>query len=369
MDIFSRDTLVELTAVPAARTLSIFLPTHRAGPDIRPFAAEDVIRWKNLVRDAADQLAAAEMPPREVDALLQPARELADDQTFWQYQADGLAAFAAPGLFQTFRVPLHLDELVVVAPRFHLKPLLPLLAGDSRFYVLALSQNQVRLIEANRDSASEVDLGNAPRSLQEALRFDDPERQLQFHTGSGAQPRGKRAAVFHGHGVGIDDQNDNILRFCRQVDRGLSQALRPSGAPLMLAAVESVAAIYRQANTYQHLLDAVVQGNPEGLGAREIHEKAWPLVEPVIHAERSAAVGRYQAARGSAKTTARLVVRRSVSHGRAARHTGSRRRRPAQRPRDSHPPHWWHGLRTRSGGDAGRRRGGRAAAVLKPVQR
>jgi hypothetical protein len=217
---------------------------------------------------------------------------------------------------RTFRVPQHFDELVVVASRFHLKPLLPLLAGDSRFYVLALSQNEVRLVEATRSSAGEVDLATAPGSLREALRFDDPERQLQYHTAA-PHTGGRRAAVFHGHGVGTDDQKDNVLRFCQQVDRGLAPILRAGSAPLVLAAVESIAAIYRRANTYQHLIDAMVTGNPEGLSARDLHTKAWPLVEPVIHAERDAAVSRYHAARGSARTTASLVeALRAAADGR-----------------------------------------------------
>jgi len=41
---------------------------------------------------------------------------------------------------------------VVVSDRFHLKPLLPLLTGDGRFYILALSQNQVRLLQGTRYS-------------------------------------------------------------------------------------------------------------------------------------------------------------------------------------------------------------------------
>jgi hypothetical protein len=316
MDLFSHDSLAELTDVQSGHTVSIFLPTHRVGPDSRPFASEDVIRWKNLIRQAADRLAAEAMPGRDIEALLEPARALVEDSAFWQYQADGLAAFIASGLLRTFRVPLRLDELVVVAPRFHLKPLFPLLVGDSRFYVLALSQNEVRLIEATRSSANEVDLATAPRSLREALRFDDPERQLQYHTAA-PHAGGKRTAVFHGHGVGTDDQKDNVLRFCQQIDRGLGPVLRGGSVPLVLAAVESIAAIYRRANSYHRLLDATVTGNPEGFSARDLHSKAWPLVEPVIHAERDAAASRYHAARGSTRATASVVeALRAVADGR-----------------------------------------------------
>lgn len=318
MDIFSRESLVELADIRSDHTVSIFLPTHRVGPDSRPFASEDVIRWKNLLREAADGLQTSGVPGREIDALLASARALTDDSVFWQYQADGLAAIAAPGLFRTFRVPVRFDELVVVAPRLHLKPLLPLLVGDSRFCVLALSQNEVRLIEATRERAGEVDLATAPSSLREALRFDDPERQLQYHT-TAPHLGGRPAAVFHGHGVGTDDQKDKVLRFCQQVDHGLGPILRAGATPLVLAAVESVAAIYRQVNTYQHLLDAIVPGNPEGLSAKDLHTRAWPLVEPVMRAGRDAAVARYHAAAGTGKATASLVeALRAVADGRVS---------------------------------------------------
>ena len=316
MDIFSRDTLAELVDVRCSQTASIFLPTHRAGPDSRPFATEDVIRWKNLVREAEDRLHATKMPAREIGALLEPAWMLLDDSLFWQHQSDGLAAFAAPGLFRTLRLPMRLDELVVVAPRLHVKPILPLLEGDGRFRILALSQNQVRLIEATRDAASEVDLATAPRSLQDALRFEDPEALLQSHT-AGSRAGGRRTAVFHGQGVGADDSKDNVLRFCQQVNHGLAPVLKAGSSPLVLAAVESIAAIYRQANTYPHLLEAIVPGNPEGLSARELQARARPLVEPSMRRSRDAAVGRYHQLRGTAKATHDLVeALRATADGR-----------------------------------------------------
>jgi len=62
----------------------------------------------------------------------------------------------------------------------------------------------------------EVELENTPQSLSEAFKYDDPEKQLQFHTRAPAAG-GERAAMFHGHGVGKDDAKDNILRFFHQV--------------------------------------------------------------------------------------------------------------------------------------------------------
>jgi hypothetical protein len=307
MDIVSQEELRALAGAPRGRCVSIFQPTHRGGSDTRTYVQEDLVRFKNLLRGAEQRLEAAGVATRDAQELLRPARTLLDDAEFWQYQSDGLAVFLAPSVFRTYRVPLPVPELVVVADAFHLKPLLTLLSGDGVFYVLALSQNAVRLLEATRDRVSEVDLSTAPRSLQEALRYDDPERQLQFHTGAPG-PGGRRAAMFHGHGVGTDDAKDNLLRYCQQIDRGLGEVLRGSQTPLVLAAVESVQAVYRKASTQARLLDAGIPGNPEALRAEELRARAWPLVEPEFRRAREAALARYRELAGTGKATSALEL-------------------------------------------------------------
>jgi len=49
-----------------------------------------------------------------------------------------------------------------------------------------------------------MDLGDTPRKIEDILKYDDPEKQLQYHTGT-SSGKGKRSAIFHGHGVGTDD--------------------------------------------------------------------------------------------------------------------------------------------------------------------
>jgi hypothetical protein len=201
MDIVTREDLKQLVERQEGPCVSIYQPAHRAGPDTRSYAQQDPVRFKNLLREAEQRLRAGGVSTPAAAELLQSSRRLLDDPVFWQYQADGLAVFVAQGAMRTFRVPVGFEELVVVAPSFHIKPLLPLLTGDGLFYVLALSQNEVRLLAGTRDHMGEVELPGAPRSLAEALRYDDPERQLQFHTGT---PGGgdRRAAMFHGQGTG-----------------------------------------------------------------------------------------------------------------------------------------------------------------------
>ena len=302
MDLLSREELEALVGEHGGACASIFLPTHRAGAETR----QDPIRLKNLLGEARERFLAVGLRSAEADEVLEPARELLADEVFWRYQGDGLALFLSRDHFRSYRLPLRFEELAVVAARYHVKPLLPLLAGDGRFYVLALSQNEVRLLGASRLSVDEIELGDdVPGSLAEALKFDDPEKQLQFHTGTRGGVRGGRAAVFHGHDAN-DDSKDGILRYFRQIDRGLRDLLRGREAPLVLAGVDYLLPIYREANTYPGLLEEGVTGNPEELRAEELHERAWEIVEPHFSGAQREAVARYAELAGTGRTSADL---------------------------------------------------------------
>jgi hypothetical protein len=302
MDIVTREDLKELLQAREGPCVSLYQPTHRAGPDTRAFAQQDVIRFKNLLREAERRLTASGFRAREARRALEPARGLLEDPVFWQYQAEGLAVFLAPGVMRTFRVPLPFAELAVVAERFHVKPLVTLLEGDGVFYVLALSQNEVRLLAGTRDHMGEVELPGAPRSLAEALQYDDPERQLQFHTGTPVAGE-RRSAMFHGHGVGTDDAKVNLLRFFQQVDRAVAGLLKGAPVPLVVAGVDYLLPIYREANTHPRLLSDGITGNPEGLRPDELHARAWPVVQPEFLRARDVAAARYRELKGTGKTS------------------------------------------------------------------
>jgi hypothetical protein len=297
MDTLSKKELEELTGKPEGPCASIFLPTHRAGVETR----QDPIRLKNLLGEARERLVARGLRTTEADAILEPAQGLLEDELFWRHQADGLALFLSPGVFHSYRLPLSFGELAIVTDRYHLKPLLPLLTGDGRFYVLALSQNEVRLLGASRYSADEVELGDdVPESLTDALKFDDPEKQLQSHTGSSGG--GGRTAVFHGHGA-EDDSKDDILRYFRKIDRGLRDVLKGQEAPLVLAGVDYLLPIYREASTYPGLVEEGTTGNPEELSVEELHEQAWKIVEPRFSEVRREAAERYAELAGTGRTS------------------------------------------------------------------
>lgn len=303
MNLLTKDELKALLEVEKENCLSIYMPAHQAGPATR----QDPIRLKNLIGQAEEKLVAKDLRSAEVEQLLQPAKELVEQHSFWQHQSDGLALFMAPGIFYYYRLPLNFEELVVVTNRFHLKPLMPLFTGNGQFYLLALSQNQIRLFQGGQYSISEVELSDVPQSLAEALQYDVPEKQLQFHSGTpgGTSERG-RAAIYHGQGVGTTDDKEEIWRYFQKVDKGLQSFLSDEQIPLVLAGVEYLIPIYKEANSYSPLLEEAILGNPDELKPEQLHQQAWEIVQPHFQQVQQQATNKYQELVGTGQASSNL---------------------------------------------------------------
>ncbi len=312
--IAARAILEELTALELRPAISILMETHRAGREI----GQDWIRLKNLLRAVDQQLDARGLARDDVARLLEPSHALVDDRAFWRHQEDGLAVYVAPNFFRTYRCPQPFREIAVVSDRFHVTPLFPLLSADHRFCVLALSQKDVRLIEATRTSAVEVDLGDMPRSLTDALMTEPPGQELQHHVVSAVG--GKHGAMFHGHGVGgLEHRKEEIRQFFHRLDRELHPLLKDPEVPLVLAAVEYLLPLYRETNTHPGLLPDGILGNPEGHSASVLGARAWDIVHAHRDLADTAAVARYQDLAGTGRVSTDLeTVVRAAHDGRVA---------------------------------------------------
>ena len=300
MDIMRPHELERLTASAHVPSASLFMPTHRAGAG----TAQDPIRFKNLLTRADGALRALGMRTPEASELLAPARDLLGHPSFWSHQAEGLAVFASAASFKAVRLPLTVPERAVVGARFHVKPLLPYFSVDGHFFVLAISQNQIRLLEGSRDAFDEVDLGEVPTSLAEALHHEDPERELQLHVAGGG-PAGR--AIFHGHGAGAEIDKERLDRYFREVDRGVGQILRGEQAPVVLAGVGYATARYRELSAMGSIMSEAIAGNPDELRLDQLHERASAIVEPTFRSALRADLDRFSELDGTGLTATGVI--------------------------------------------------------------
>lgn len=280
--------LRSVLAASQAPAVSIFVPTHRAGQEIR----QDPIRLKNLVRQAEQQLINEGTRPAEARTLLEPVAGLIENAGFWRHQAEGLVVFRSPDVFRTYHVPFPVGEFVAVSDRFYIKPLLPLLINDARFYVLALSREAVRLLDCTRDGLEPVSLPEMPQGIEQTLpEADGPTPYLQRYSLPMGGPEGGRV---HGHGVGTEDVDViKVKRYFHWVEEVLHQRLKEERAPLILACVEYEAPVYREVSAYRLILDEIVAGNPDGVPDEELHRKAWPIAGRYFEQARDKAVAEY----------------------------------------------------------------------------
>ncbi|MGF1935957.1 MAG: hypothetical protein RM347_016490 [Nostoc sp. ChiQUE02] len=279
MQLISREEIKTLIEQPKGNCVSIYMPTHPAGAEVR----QDPIRFKNLVKEAETRLIDAGLEQKEAIALLEKSHEI-DTQEFWEQMGEqGLAIFISENIFRYYTLPIDFQELVVVTDRFHIKPLLPILNGNGRFYMLALSQKDVRFFEGTRYSFNQIEVENIPKSLDEALLEDEIQKGVQHRIGTskrGAANASMHPGTFHGQGSpDRDKRQEDILQFCYAIDEALHEKLREQKAPLVFAGVEYLFPIYQEANTYQYLMDEAITGNPEILSAQELHNEAWAIVE------------------------------------------------------------------------------------------
>ncbi|MFA7463624.1 MAG: hypothetical protein WCY54_01135 [Syntrophales bacterium] len=306
-EIMTRKEFTLLMGTRNGPCASIYMPTPWVGAETQ----QNQIRFKNLLRIAAEKLSSKGVRTPEAEEMLSPAQELLRNSPFWRKQNTGSAAFVSRGFFRFYRLPLDFQEMVHVSDRFLLKPILPLFGSSGKFYVLAVSQKKVRFLQGARNCIVELDIQNVPKSLAEIVRFDVSDRQIR------TQPSVKGSTTFRGHGVWSEDIKEQILRYFKQIDRGLQEYLKEEKAPVVFAGVDYLFPIYREANSYPLLQEKPITGNPEGLRAEELGRTAWPIVQPYYMKIQEDALDQYRQSAGTGLTSNRLEeILPAAYHGR-----------------------------------------------------
>jgi len=270
----NQDYLSEFLGAHEPPCLSLYQPTFRHHPDNQ----QDPIRFRNLLKTLEESLR-QKYPESGIPAFLEPFQALAEDRDFWNHTQDGLAVLGAPGLFRVFKLQRTVPERAIVADSFHLKPLLRVWQSADRYQVLGLSRQDIKLFEGNRDALDEVALApGVPRTLTDALGEDltQPHQTVASY-GLGA----KGTPMRHGHGGRKEEVEKDAERFFRAIDRAiLEHHSRPSGLPLLLAALPEHHALFHQVSHNPFLMAEGIEVHPDALTPDALRERAWRAVEP-----------------------------------------------------------------------------------------
>jgi Bacterial archaeo-eukaryotic release factor family 3 len=297
MIMFSRSDLDELVAVESHPAVSLYLPTHVAGREIR----QDPIRLKNLLSSAAERLAATWRRP-EIEELLEPAAALVGDEEFWRHQRQGLAVFLAPGFARVHKLPVPVPEETLLADHFHIKPLLPLLEDAGLFWLLTISAKHTGLYRASRWEFAEDQEIDLPQGVGKIRGMTDYE-ETQY-----ASPVGRRGTLAHAQSFGEAPEElrkSELIEFLHRVAAGVQPRLKGNPAPVILAAHPEIQGHFREIAGWKEIQSEGISENPDALTEDELHHRGYALVEPKLAEGRAAGVDRLNASLAAGKAATR----------------------------------------------------------------
>lgn len=239
--------------------VSLFLPTT----PVSTKADESRLLYKNLVREALVELAARGVAPRAVTHLDTQLNMLSDDATFWANQRHGLAVFASDDVLTAWTLNHRPTPAIFVGDRFMITPLVTDVSAGGDALVLALSQNEARLLEVTPGGAvRRLEIEGMPADLVEvAGQRSDVDRSM--------------SAI-----EGREGQKVRMSRYAHAVDAAIGHHLAPSNGamPLILAAAQPLDGLFRAENRYPHLHPISIQGSPDNLTDGELAESALGIL-------------------------------------------------------------------------------------------
>lgn len=282
-------TAADIRALAASRTplsVTIYMPTSTNPDD----SEHDRLVARGLVERAAQDLRTLG-DKRSVEPVIEQLESLVEDTGFWRTMGRSLAVFATPTSMVEFRLPNSLTTFVGVSDHFSITPLLRAVTFPHAALVLALSQNGARLVEVTSDlPPEEVEVPGLPR---------DAASSVGLRSIGGRSPYGRIQ--------GDEGRKVRLTQYARAVDHALRPLLNGESLPLILAAAEPIASIFRNLCGYANLVPDTVEGNPEELTDKALAEAARPLLD-AYHARQLASLeDLYAERRNSGRATGDLA--------------------------------------------------------------
>lgn len=297
MKYFGPESLKELLEEHRSPAVSIYMPLEGAAS-----ADADALRFRAALGTVRGLL---ESGSNGGDPDILPALErLQGDREFWRGGAGSLAVFATSGFLRTYRLPAEFKQLETVGPAFHTRPMVEYLQAPGRYWVLSLSQKDVRLWQGNSRGLVRFESRRLPDSLESALGRQVEKDELSYHSagGHGAAP------VYHGHGAGKDDVKPELEKFFRVVDGVLVELLEGQLDPVVLAAVDYYHPIYRSVSRLGTLAEDGIHGNVSDWDAERLHAAAWPIASRRADGWIEEALGLWEQGYGRGKAESDLAT-------------------------------------------------------------
>lgn len=262
--------------------ITIILPVNIPGRADRSISTRLKVAIGKVQEKLAERLLSSATVSKLVDSLTEVSEQLDEES-----HAETLLLFCSEDEQRHYWVADKVDEAIVVADNFYVRPFLPKIEGERNFYLLALSQKNIRLLRCTEHSSEEVDLGERiPHSLLEDMATDQPDHVLDNRSSAGPSVGSPSKGVMFGTSTDREDRDEYLAHFYKDVSKGISEYLRgQEKTPLVLCGVEYELALYARVNTWENTCPEGVRGAPNGLKGGEMHSRALECLDKMYQIE------------------------------------------------------------------------------------
>lgn len=257
----------ELLAQHQAPCVSIYFPTMRAEvPQNQNHA-----HFRALL-DKARQMLEPKYEKSQWQPVVQRLENLSEEY-FADGPRDAVAVFASQDFERVIDLQRPVDDLVIVADSFHVKPVIRTMQFGDRFSVLCLELQNVRVAEGNQYELNDVSVRGLPKGIHEA----SIQENLRANTGG----RGAGAAPLHGTPAPDEIQPMQIEPFLKLIDQRVWENYsRDRHLPMVVVADSQYVGHFIAATKNPYVLEQGVAINPNGMSGERLRAEAWKVIEP-----------------------------------------------------------------------------------------
>jgi hypothetical protein len=253
-------------------------------------AKTNALRWRDCVRTLEEK----------IQQNAQEARELVESISDWdaiwgeeKQTGKSIAVFRSPDVFCVTSLTEPVKGRAVAGPHFYVRPLLPELVRQDTFYILALSQKDIRVLRCTSSTSEEVPLpASVAKSFDAFMNSAKPDHVTDNRASPGPGSGSSKGVMFS-TSTDREDKDEYLAHFYKQIDRGINEILRGKTEPVVAVGVEYELALYRSLNTYPHLTEEAVQGAPNSLKAGEMHARALDAISRQYERQVDGALAEY----------------------------------------------------------------------------
>ena len=244
--------LNELKKVNAKNCVSIILNTHRTAPDNQ----KDVITLKNLIKEVEERLMSS-LDKKEAQSIVESLTKL-EASIDHNYNLESLILFVnvEEQIAEYMRLPIAVVDRVIIDDTFATRDLLRAIHLTSSYYVLVLSQQKLRLIQAMNDE------------VIKEFTSPFPLENTGFYTNAG------RESSYAAR------QTNLMADFFNLVDKEVNTIRKENPLPVLICTDEANFHEYLKiADEKDSIFEMHLKGNKLEEKADAIVRETWPIIK------------------------------------------------------------------------------------------